>query len=65
MDTDDDLFLDMIESVTLDVLGRIGDDPHARFAFFRRFICLAEDVVGDCGSPGGHTAFEPPGPFDG
>ena len=49
MDTDDDLFLDMIESVTLDVLGCIGDDPKARCAFFKRFVALAQEKVGDAG----------------
>jgi hypothetical protein len=49
MDTDDDLFLEMIESVTLDVPGRIGDDPEARYAFFKRFLPLAQAVVGDAG----------------
>lgn len=37
----------MIESVTLDVLARLGDDPDARYEFFRRFVALAQDVVGD------------------
>jgi hypothetical protein len=49
MDTDDDLFLDMIESVTLDVLGRIGDDPEARYAFLKLFLALTQDVVRDAG----------------
>jgi hypothetical protein len=30
MDTADDLLLDLIESIALDVLARIGDDPDAR-----------------------------------
>jgi hypothetical protein len=42
---DDALLLDMIESVVLDVLTRIGDDPGARFAFFRRLVVLAKDTV--------------------
>jgi hypothetical protein len=49
MDTDDEQFLDMVESVTLDVLGRIGDDPDARYVFVRRFLALAQEVVGDAG----------------
>jgi hypothetical protein len=46
METDNDLFLDLVESVPLDVLGRIGDDPGARYAFFKRFLELAQEVVG-------------------
>ena len=46
METDDDLFLDMVESVTRDVLDRIGNDADARYAFFRRLPDLAHDVVG-------------------
>jgi hypothetical protein len=47
METDDDLFLEMVEGVTLTVLTRIGDDPKARYRFFRRFVELARD-----GAPG-------------
>ena len=43
--TNDALLLDMIESVALDVLARIGHDPDARFEFFRRFVALAQEVV--------------------
>ena len=46
METDDDLFLDLVESVTRDVLDRIGNDPEARYAFFRRFLELAKEEVG-------------------
>ena len=49
MDTDNDLFLDLIESVALDVLTRIGDDPDARYSFFKRFLVLAQNVVVDAG----------------
>lgn len=34
---DDDLFLDAV--------GRIGDDPRARFAFYRRLSVLPQDVI--------------------
>jgi hypothetical protein len=51
MDTADDLFLDLVESVALDVLGRIGDDPDARYAFFQRFVALAQEVVADADKP--------------
>jgi hypothetical protein len=50
--TDDDLLLDLIETVTLDVLARIGDDPEARFRFFRRFVELAQETVRDSGRRG-------------
>ena len=45
METDDDLFLGMIEGVTLTVLDRIGDDPEARYQFFRLFVELAREVA--------------------
>ena len=38
----DDLFLDALEAVVLAALGRIGDDPDARFRFFRRPLAVAE-----------------------
>jgi hypothetical protein len=44
--TDDDLLLDMIESVTLDVLARIGEDPDARYQFFKGFVALATEAAG-------------------
>ena len=56
METDDDLFLDMVESVTLDVLGRLGDDPDARYVFFRRFLALAQEVAGSELTRSGSTA---------
>ena len=37
----DDLILDLIESVTLDVLARLGNDREARYAFLRGFVELA------------------------
>lgn len=45
MDTDDNLILDLLESVTLDVLDRIGNDPEARYQFFKRFVELARETV--------------------
>lgn len=45
--TDNDLLLDLIESVAVDVLTRLGDDPDARFDFFKRFVELAREFVGD------------------
>lgn len=43
--TDDNLFLDAVDAVVLDVLSRIGDDPKARFAFFRRLLAVAQEAV--------------------
>lgn len=43
---DDHLFLDLIESVALDILARIGGDPNARYAFFKQFVELAQQGVG-------------------
>jgi len=45
--TEDDLSLDMVDAVVFDALGRIGDDPQARHAFFRRLVDLARQVVRD------------------
>ena len=47
MDTDEELFLDMIDDVALTVLDKIGDDPDARYAFFKRFVELAQEATGD------------------
>jgi hypothetical protein len=40
-----DLVLDLIESVTLGVLGRLGNDREARYAFFRGFVELARQSI--------------------
>ena len=53
--TDDGLFRDMVDAVVLDALGRIGDDPEARFGFFRRLVDLARQVVEDAGDQGSVT----------
>ena len=39
-----DLLAELVLSVTLDVLDRIGNDPHARFAFFKRFVEPAQEA---------------------
>jgi len=45
--TNDDILLDMIESITLDVLARIGDNADARYEFLKGFAALAwETSVG-------------------
>ena len=43
--TDDDLLLDLIATVTSDVLTRIGDDQEARFRFLKRLVALARETV--------------------
>jgi hypothetical protein len=48
----DDPLLDMIECVARDVLAKIGDDPDARFAFFKEFVALAKRFA-DC-QPSSH-----------
>lgn len=45
METDDELFLEMVEGVALTVLARLGDDPEARYQFFQRFVEPARDVA--------------------
>jgi hypothetical protein len=53
MDTSaDDLLLDMIESVAADVLAKIGDNPDARFEFFKEFVALATKFA--AGEPASH-----------
>jgi hypothetical protein len=42
----DDLFLDAVNAIVLDALARIGDDPRARFAFFKRLMAVAQEVAG-------------------
>jgi hypothetical protein len=38
-----DLFLDAAEAILLADLEQIGDDPGARFRFFRRLLAVAEE----------------------
>ena len=40
--TDEDLFLDAVDAIVFDALARIGDDPKARFQFFRRILTVAQ-----------------------
>ena len=44
---DDDILAEAIADVAFDVLSRIGDDPGARYAFFRQFLELAQEAVGE------------------
>ena len=47
--TDDDLFLDAVDAMVLDALASIGDDPRARFAFFRQLLAVVQGAVQDSG----------------
>ena len=47
--TDDDLFLDAVDAIVLDALARIGDDPTARYAFFKRLLAVAQEVAKERG----------------
>ena len=48
--TDEDgLFLYAVDSIVLDVLQQLGDDPDAQFAFFRRLLDVARDVADESG----------------
>jgi hypothetical protein len=44
--TQDDLFLDAVDAIVLDALARIGDDPQARFAFFKKLLAVAQKEAG-------------------
>ena len=41
----DEVFLDAVDAGVLVALERIGDDPEARFSFFRRLLAVAEQVA--------------------
>jgi hypothetical protein len=45
----DELFLDAEDAIVLDVPARIGDDPRAKFAFFKRLLAMAQDVAKERG----------------
>jgi hypothetical protein len=42
--TQDELFLDAVDAIVLDALPRIGDDPRAWFAFFKRLLAVVREV---------------------
>jgi len=44
--TQDELFLDAVVAMVLDAPTRIGDDPRARFAFFKRLLAVAQEEGG-------------------
>ena len=37
------VFLDALEAAVLAALERIGEDPDARFRFFRRLVAVAQE----------------------
>jgi hypothetical protein len=47
--TQDELFLDAVDAIVLDALARIGDDPRARFAFFKRLMAVVQGVAKERG----------------
>ena len=46
---EDEIFRDAVEIILLDVLRRLGNDPHARFALFRRLLTVARDAADGSG----------------
>jgi hypothetical protein len=42
--TQDDLFLDAVDAIVLDALAIIGNDPRAKYAFFKRLLAVAQEV---------------------
>jgi hypothetical protein len=47
--TNDELFVDAADAIVLDVLEKIGDYPRARYAFFKRFLAVAQEVAKERG----------------
>ena len=47
--TQHELFLDAVDAIVLDALARIGNDPRARFAFFKRLLTVAQEVAKERG----------------
>jgi hypothetical protein len=48
-DLTDDLFLDAVGAIVLDALAIIGDDPRARYTFFKRLLAVAQEVAKERG----------------
>jgi hypothetical protein len=44
--TDDDLFLDAVDAIVIEAPARIGNDPRARFAFFKKLPVVSQEVAG-------------------
>jgi hypothetical protein len=42
----DALFLDAADAIVLYALARIGNDPRARFAYFKRLLAVAQEEAG-------------------
>ena len=47
--TDDNLFLDAVDAIIRDAMAIVGDDPRARFAFFKRLLAVAQEVAKERG----------------
>jgi hypothetical protein len=43
--TDDDLFLNAVDAIVLDAPASFGNEPRARFAFFKRLLPAAQEAV--------------------
>jgi hypothetical protein len=43
------LFLDAVDAIVIDALATIGDDPRARFAFYKRLLAVAQEVARERG----------------
>ena len=44
--TDDDLFLDAVDAICWTFWRSSGNDPRARFGFFKRLLTVAEEKSG-------------------
>jgi hypothetical protein len=42
----DDVFLEAVDAAVLAALEQMGDDPDARFRFFRRLLAVAQEEAG-------------------
>lgn len=42
----DEVFLDAVDAAVLAALERMGDDPDARFIFFRLLLAVAQEDAG-------------------
>jgi hypothetical protein len=50
---DEEIFAEAIVDGAFNALSQIGNDPDARYAFFKRFLELAREVVEGRGVSGG------------
>jgi hypothetical protein len=42
---EDEIFLDAADHILLEALTAIGNDPNARFAFFRRLLAVVQEAA--------------------